>query len=89
MRTTVTLDPDTEALIREEMMKRRLSFKAALNEAIRQGLKRITSHGKRQPYRVRTFSSGFRPGIDPTKLNQLADQLEAEEHMRRSGANTA
>ncbi len=84
MRTTVTLDADTEALIREEMGKRRLSFKAALNEAVRQGLKRATPRGKERRYRVQTFSSGFQPGIDPTKLNQLADQLEAEEYLRRS-----
>ena len=84
MRTTVTLDADTEALIREEMGKRRLSFKATLNEAIRHGLKRANSQGKPSRYRVQTFSSGFQPGIDPTKLNKFADQLEAGEYLRRS-----
>lgn len=84
MRTTVTLDADAEALIREEMGKRRLSFRAVLNESIRRALKRATPHGKQPPYQVQTFSSGFQPGIDPAKLNQLADQLEAEEYRRRS-----
>lgn len=83
MRTTVTLDPDAEALLREEMAARRLTFKSALNEAIRRGLPR-TSQGKQRPYQVQTFSSGFQTGIDPTKLNQLADQLETEEYLRRS-----
>jgi hypothetical protein len=31
MRTTVTLDPDSEALIRQQMIQRRLSFKKAVN----------------------------------------------------------
>lgn len=38
MRTTVTLDPDTHALIQRAMKERGLSFKAAVNDAIRRGL---------------------------------------------------
>lgn len=38
MRTTVTLDPDTRLLIERSMRERGLSFKEALNQAIRAGL---------------------------------------------------
>ena len=38
MRTTVTLDPDTEDLIRKEVRRGQSSFKRVLNEAIRRGL---------------------------------------------------
>jgi hypothetical protein len=38
MRTTVTLDADTEELLRRRMRERGVSFKVALNEAIRAGL---------------------------------------------------
>jgi len=38
VRTTVTLDPDTRLLVERAMRERGLSFKAALNEAIRAGL---------------------------------------------------
>ena len=38
MRTTVTLDPDVERLIRDAMRERAISFKEALNEAARIGL---------------------------------------------------
>ena len=37
MRTTVTLDPDTDAIVRKLMRGRRLTFKQALNAAIRSG----------------------------------------------------
>lgn len=37
MRTTVTLDADTEALVRRLMAERGVSFKRALNDAIRSG----------------------------------------------------
>lgn len=35
MRTTVTLDPDTESIVRRLMSQQGLSFKAAINQAIR------------------------------------------------------
>jgi hypothetical protein len=34
---------------------------------------------KPAPYTVQPHAGGFRPGIDPGKLNQLVDQLEVEE----------
>jgi hypothetical protein len=34
------------------------------------------SHTSR-PFQVETFWSAFRPGVDPLKLNQLSDELEA------------
>ena len=39
MRTTVTLDPDVERLIKDVMKERAISFKEALNEAARAGLR--------------------------------------------------
>ena len=30
-----------------------------------------------RPFRIDTFRSAFRPGVDPLKLNQLSDELEA------------
>ncbi len=38
VRTTVTLDPDTQLLVERAMRERGLSFKQAINEAIRAGL---------------------------------------------------
>src|ERR1017187_10262303 len=56
MRTTVTLDPDVERLLRGAMRERAISFKEALNEAARIGL------GK-GPVRARKFTQkSFRMG---------------------------
>ena len=41
MRTTVTLDDDTLVMVRQLMRERNVSFKQALNEAIRQGAQQI------------------------------------------------
>jgi hypothetical protein len=37
-------------------------------------------------YVVRTFESGYKPGVDPEKLTELADELELDEMMRKLGS---
>jgi hypothetical protein len=83
MRTTLTLDDDLAARLRELAHRRGMSFRAVLNDTLRRGLTaREAGARKKRPFRVRTFRSAFRPGVDPLKLNQLVDDLET----RRSGA---
>ncbi len=77
MRTTVTLEPDVEALLRKAMEERGLSFKAALNEAVRAGL----GSARRNRYRLRAQHLG--PASVPlTKALQVASELEDEETIR-------
>jgi hypothetical protein len=78
MRTTVTLDPDVERLLKEEAHRTRLSFKAVLNNAVRAGLRATSRTGRRNPFVVRAQPMGIRPGIDPARLTELADDLEIE-----------
>ena len=73
MRTTVTLDPDVEVLLKQAMRERGLSFKQALNEAVRAGLVRRDSPAA--PFRQRTFQLG-RPRVDLTKALALAGELD-------------
>ena len=83
MRTTLTLDPDVAQQIRERMVNRNLSLKTVVNEALRAGLAKTRNRAKAPLFKVEPHSFGFRPGIDPHKLNQLADELEAEEFLRK------
>lgn len=79
MRTTVTIDPDVEQLLRDAMQRRRLSFKEALNQAIRTGLSRGTEPNAEEPsFVVCARPMGLRAGLDAGRLNQMADELEAE-----------
>jgi hypothetical protein len=82
MRTTVTLEPDVAARLKEYAHRRRTSFKAALNAAVRRGLSAQEPPASRRRFVVKPHSSPFRPGIDSGKLNQLVDQLEAENYRR-------
>lgn len=78
MRTTVTLDADVLRQLRREMHRSRRSFKEALNAAVRAGLARSTGAAPAEPFVVEARPMGLRPGIDPTGLNKLADDLEID-----------
>jgi hypothetical protein len=73
MRTTVTLDPDVEALLRKEVRRRGEPFKQVLNDAIRAGLR----NPKRQvvAFEPLTFAMG-KPRVDLAKASALAARLE-------------
>jgi len=77
MRTTITLDPDTEALLRREMARTHVNFKRAVNDAIRRGLSGARS-AARDVVKVLPFESDYQPGIDRLRLQQLADDLEID-----------
>jgi len=76
MRTTLTLDDDLAAKLKDFARRKRLSFKDAINSILRRGLTaQEVSRRAAKPFRVQTFRSPLRDGIDPLKLNQLADEL--------------
>ena len=92
MRTTVTLDPDVEQLLQDAMQRGRLSFKEALNQAIRRGLSHTPGHGPEEtPFIVRPQRMSLRAGLDAGRLNQIADELEAEsfDELTRALSHTA
>jgi hypothetical protein len=81
MRTTVTLDPDVEKLIRRTLREKGQSFKTVLNAAIRRGL---SYSEKPRPFRQKTFRLGApAPGADLTKALALAAGLEDAEIIRK------
>ncbi len=78
MRTTITLEADTQALIERVMRERGLSFKEAVNEAIRAGI------GRGRTRREYTASRTLGPArIDLTKALRIAGELEDEALARR------
>jgi hypothetical protein len=84
VRTTLTLDDDVAAKLKELARRKKVPFKAAVNTVLRRGLVAPeVRRARSQPFRVEVFHSPFRPGVDPLRLNQLADELEAEEFTAR------
>lgn len=78
MRTTLTLEPQIAECLRQEAKRGNRSFKQIVNDALALGLG-LKAPTPRKPYRLKPHASEFLPGIDPGKLNQLADELEAIE----------
>lgn len=79
MRTTVTLDPDVEAKLKATMRERGVSFKAALNDAVRAGLD--VSVPVSRPYKMPTAPLGVRINID--KASRIVGEWEDEEILRK------
>lgn len=78
MRTTLTLDPDVESLISEEVHRTRRPFKQVVNDAIRSGLRPRLADQPEERYRVTVHTTKLRAGIDHASLNRLVDELEDE-----------
>lgn len=78
MRTTVTLDPDTEQLIRRRMRERGMTFKEALNDAIRAGAGHAVT-----PFRTQTASLGA-SSVNLDRALQVAADLEDDDLIRKA-----
>jgi hypothetical protein len=77
MRTTVTLDPDVVELLRQATHGSQQNFKEALNHGLRRGLAHLAAPAA-TPFTVSARPMGLRAGIDPARLHDFADELEAE-----------
>ena len=80
MRTTVTLDADVAARLKALARERGMSFKEALNGALRRGLSGPVAA---RPYRLATRRMTLRAGIELDKPLRLAAELEDAETIRK------
>ncbi len=78
MRTTLTLEDDLASLLKTRAHQLGISFKEIVNRVLRSGLGKEMEPSKVDVPKTLPHSFGFRPGIDLDRLNQLADELEAD-----------
>ena len=83
MRTTLTLEPDVAARLKQEIRRSGKGLKALVNEALRLGLGLSGKPGRAPRFEVRPHAFGFKPGVDLDRMNQLADELDSEEAARK------
>jgi hypothetical protein len=79
MRTTITLDADTAALLQRLVREQGISFKQAVNDAIRAGLR---ARPAKKPFRTRTAKMG-EPTVDLDRALQIAAAFEDDELVRK------
>ncbi len=78
MRTTVTIDADTEALLKDEAARTGQSFKVVLNQAVKRALGRRSAEIQVEPL----FQAPFPSELTQLSFNRLAAEWEDEETVR-------
>lgn len=81
MRTTVTIDPDVEVLLKQAMREQRKAFKQVLNNALRDALGAKSTQDV-VPFRQYSYSLGL-PNLDLTKALSLASELDDQQSIAR------
>jgi hypothetical protein len=81
MRTTLTLDPDVAAKLKDEARRHGISFKEAVNSNLRRGL--AAGEPPASAYRVPSRAMRAKRGLDLDQARHLADRLEDEEVLRK------
>ncbi|RYD34477.1 MAG: ribbon-helix-helix protein, CopG family [Verrucomicrobiaceae bacterium] len=82
---TLTIDDDLAELLQRRARESDMSFREVVNAALRRSLAEAESTGDKPAITVRPHDFGsIRPGIDPDRFNQLLDDLEGGEFLRKS-----
>ena len=80
MRTTITLDDDLVARLRQIAHEQGIPFKDVLNGVLRRGLE---ARAAARRFTIRPARLRLRPGIDLEKALRLAVELEDAETIRK------
>lgn len=82
MRTTLTIDDDLFGILQRKSRERGESFKEIVNQTLRTGLNTAPT-GQKSTVRTRPAALKLRPGLDPTRLNQLVDEMEVDHFLEK------
>ena len=80
MRTTVTLDEDLVAKLRETARRRGVPFKKILNDALRDGL---AASSRPRKFKMPSRDLGVKPGVNIDQALRLSGDLEDQQTMRK------
>jgi hypothetical protein len=76
MRTTLTLENDVAAKIRERCRRTGESFKQVVNDLLRVALNSSRAAAPRAPYVIKARSLGVKPGINLDDVGELLEQID-------------
>ena len=82
----MTLDDDLAERLREQARLQDKTFTQVVNDVLRRGMSPDIRDNLASEFRVVSNHSALAPEINPTKLNRIDDELEAETFL---GASTA
>ena len=79
----MTIDDDLAGILRRKSRELEKPFQERVNMALRKGLSENSTE-KNHKVIVRPHDFGRNPGIDLNRLNQLVDELEVEDYLRKA-----
>lgn len=77
------IDDDLAGILKKKAAQQGHSFKEVVNTALRKGLAENLQTVKHDVV-VRPHDFGPSPGIDMDRLNQMVDELEIEDYLRKA-----
>lgn len=80
IRTTVTLEDDVAARVKEESRSRGTTFRATVNDLLRLALVHVHSQPERPKFVVRATNMGYYPGLNYDCTESLIEYLEGVYH---------
>ena len=80
MRTTLTIDDDNAAKLRDEMTRTGRSLKETVNACLRRGFESPSEAELEAPFRVKARAMGVRPGLDLDDVGGLLEVLDGVSH---------
>jgi hypothetical protein len=80
VRTTLTLDDDVNARLRDESRRSGRPFKQVVNDCLRFGLSRRSKTPSAPPFKVKARPLGLRPGFSYDNVWDLIEQIEGPFH---------
>ena len=84
MRTTLTIDDDLAGILQRKSRELDKPFKELVNTALRKGLaENLTKEKCEITVRPHDFGA-MRAGLDLDRMNQLVDELEVEDYLRKA-----
>ena len=80
MRTTLTLEDDVAAALKDEVRRTGRPFKAVVNELLRAAFQLRRKRREVPPFKVHARPLGVRAGLDYDRTAELVEQLEGPLH---------
>ena len=79
-RTTITLEDDVRAKLEAEVRKSGKSFKETVNETLRLGLFSREKARVSEPFEIRAWDMGVKPGYNLDKTWDLIEEIEGPDY---------
>ncbi len=79
MRTTLNIDDDVLERARDIAAKQSKAFRVVVNEALREGLKRLDNPVQHRPFKTKAVAMGMRQELNIDNVQELLAQTEGED----------